>query len=193
MLLNGRVLLHSSAFIKNKKLFPICAEKGMGKSTLLAYAFKKGDKVFCDDTLPLILFNSGVFAINSTSFIKLNSDSCSKIGIDNFENLEKNVNNKAYVELESKNSLIPLEALYFMTSNNKETGLSPITSRIAAHTLVYGNIVGISWFNHALQDMVKNNDLFKILCSEIQLFKFNIIRRWDCLESNYSALTDNLN
>lgn len=160
----------------------------MGKSTLLAYAYKKGDKVFCDDTLPLILFNNDVFALNSTSFIKLNSDSCSKTGIDNYEILKKNVNNIAYIELANKNALMPLKALYFMI-NNKNTGLSPITSSIVARTFVYGNIVGISWFNHTLQELVKNSSLFKILCSELQLFKFNIIRRWDCLENNYAALT----
>ena len=150
LLLNNRILLHSSAFINNGKLYPICAEKGMGKSTLLAYAFSKGDKVFCDDTLPLITIGNHIFAINSTSFIKLNSDSCEKIGFEDFENLEKNINNKAYVETKSENSLISLDSLYFMSNSKKNIEVTSITSRIAANAFVYGNVVGISWFNHML-------------------------------------------
>ncbi len=30
LLLNERILLHSSAFVKNEKLFAVCGEKGMG-------------------------------------------------------------------------------------------------------------------------------------------------------------------
>jgi hypothetical protein len=188
LLLNNRILLHSSAFIRNCKLYPICAEKGMGKSTLLAYAFSQGDKVFCDDTLPLIFTDNHLYATTSTSYIKLNEDSYQKIGFKNYDKLNKNISNKAYLETQVEHSMILLDSLYFMSNSKKEVELSLITSKIAANMLVYGNVVGISWFNSTLISILKNCEIFKVLCSEIKLYKFNMIRQWDFLEANYFHL-----
>ena len=84
--------------------------------------------------------------------------------------------------------MILLDSLYFMSNSKKEVELSLITSKIAANMLVYGNVVGISWFNSTLISILKNCEIFKVLCSEIKLYKFNMIRQWDFLEANYFHL-----
>lgn len=188
LLLNNRILLHSSAFIRNFKLYPICAEKGMGKSTLLAYAFSRGDQVFCDDTLPLIFTNGCLYAVTGTSYIKLNEDSYRKIGFKSYDKLKKNINDKAYLETQTAHSMVLLDSLYFMSNGKKEIEISLITSPIAANALVFGNVVGISWFDHTLINILKNCEIFKMLCTEIKLYKFHVIRQWDFLEANYFHL-----
>lgn len=89
LVLHGRILLHSSAFVRNGELCPICASKGVGKSTLITYACRRGDKFFCDDTLPLILIKEKIFAVEGADFVKLNSDSCKQLMISNFDSLKK--------------------------------------------------------------------------------------------------------
>ena len=160
----------------------------MGKSTLLAYAFSRGDQVFCDDTLPLIFTNGCLYAVTGTSYIKLNEDSYRKIGFKSYDKLKKNINDKAYLETQTAHSMVLLDSLYFMSNGKKEIEISLITSPIAAKALVFGNVVGISWFDHTLINILKNCEIFKMLCTEIKLYKFHVIRQWDFLEANYFHL-----
>lgn len=193
LLINGRLLLHASAFINSGKLIPLCAEKGMGKSTFLAYAYSRKDKVYCDDTLPLVLANGNIYAVNSASFIKLNRDSCEKTGIKDFEKFEKNINKKAYIKAEIDSSSILLDSLYFMSRSKKSIELSCITNTIAARTYIYSNVVGIFWFDPTLNEALRNCELFNKLCLEVKLYKFNFIREWDYLEKNYAVLINHEN
>ena len=186
--LHNRILLHSSAFVRDGQLYPICAEKGIGKSTLVTYAYYKGNKFFCDDTLPLILIDDEIYAVSGTDFVKLNSDSCMQLQVTDFYSLKKNINNKVYLNLRPYERPIKLKKLYFMSKNHRETETTVINSKLFSKALVLSSVVGILWFSEELVSMIVNDKIYDNLCNNIQLIKFNVVENWENLDSNYLHL-----
>lgn len=188
LILNARILLHASAFIRNGQLCAICADKGMGKSTLVTYAYKQGNPLFVDDTLSLVLMNGDIYALHGADFIKLHEDSCVNLGMEDYQSMEKNVNNKAYVHLETYKHTIQLKKLFFLTNTDQEVNVSHVHGDMLAKTLVFGAVVGVSWFDKELITMMKNSEIFEFLCRKVSLLRLHMRKNWDNMENVYLEL-----
>ena len=188
LILNKRILLHCSAFMRGSNLFPLSADKGHGKSTLTAYAVTQGDKLFCDDTLPVLLKNGELYVAPATTHIKLNLDSCKQLGIENHMGYKKNITGKIFIEKDFSISLTPLRSLYFVSRRGNNTSLISIGSKIMSRTLILGSVVGISWLDTVLRHKVVFSQIYDALCNDVALHKFSMEFGWDKLQANYAQL-----
>lgn len=192
MTLNGRLLLHSSSFVHENTLYPICADKGNGKSTLSAYALTKGDTFFSDDTLPLILFNDCILAVNSVNYIKLNKDSADSIYNSRYNSYKKNIQGKIYIPTKYKFYSLPLNHIFFMVTNNKINHIQLISNFSTIKILLFKNIVGISWFDSSLKNLITESDIFKALyLNSLKFFSFNNSKTFISLNNVYEYIIAN--
>ncbi len=188
MLLHGRLLLHSSAFVHNGLLFPVCARKGTGKSTLIAYAVKQGTLCFCDDTLPLLLCDSKLIAVKGAEWIKMDKNTCDMLQYGAFGEYRKNWNQKAYVPAESHGSSASVERLFYLFYGEKGNVLYPVHSNIYARSLIFENIVGVAWFEDTLLKAVKHNEIFRFLCEHGMHYVIKSEKQWGRLEDIYGRM-----
>lgn len=157
----GKILLHSSSIVYDKKLYPFVADKGVGKSTLTSLLIKKGASFFSDDTLLLTLENSSLIAHKSPDIIKLTDETYNIIiNDDSFDSHDKNIANKAYInpkkicEYHDITECMNFQSMYKLEryKGNKILNykyLSPFSKK----TLFIGQIVGIRHFNTKLVKM----------------------------------------
>lgn len=189
LILNNMLLLHASAFHVGNKLYPICAEKGTGKSTFTAYAISKGARLFCDDTLAITFVNDTIFAFRGANFVKLNEDAIEAVGLSNVDYDNRNIAGKIYCELPLANACyMPIESIYFMSVG--DINIDGVKSPLLARTMLLSNVVGVAWLGSMLKHRIVNSQIFTKASTGLDLYKFTTPRTWEAMEVSMNMMLD---
>lgn len=193
LILNNRILLHTNGLVFNNKLYPFCGKKGVGKSTLvLSNVFNnKNIKFFSDDTICIGFEKEKLFAYCPINIIKLHKDSYDLLIDDgNFELRQKNIMNKAYVEIEEKYlhncNKIELETLFLLDRNNNICciEIEDITNNLQKKEILVSNVIGYKYLERTL--LMKVINIFKkIDISSLHIIRLNIPNDLNYMINNF--------
>jgi len=188
-ILSNEILLHSCVMTNlNESFYCFVGEKGVGKSTLTTLLSDQNLRLYSDDT---ICMNSHGKAFRGHNYIKYTREttvaireSCFKL-TDNY-----NAVGKQYGIIDTKEVLGKVDAIIKInrTSTIDYPMLKEIESKMICKSIFYGNIVGSSYFDRHLLEL-----MYDIRMPEgIRFFILQVPNTLDLLLDNISFIKKDL-
>ena len=170
------LLLHASSLVIGKKIVPLCAPKGTGKTTV-SMGLSRFYSFYSDDTLLLKMENENILAYYGTKHVKLTKDSYDfLIADDCFERLNKNLQGKAYVEVNEniETDLGQIENLFFLQRKGNDVSVKKIFDKFTRKILLHSNICGTGTLGYEYCKIIEKLDLFQFLLNHLDFFKITV-------------------
>lgn len=194
----GGILLHCSSFIHDKSALCFCGNKGVGKSTWISMCLDRFP-FFSDDTLAVFGDESRMECKAAGKFIKLHEDSAKAHGIseDQFRELRKNTQGKAYVDvahraLPEAGEPSPKAVFHLSRYAGDCMTVKRVNSDLERTAILLTSIVGMRHFNGALLDMVRTSEVFNKLVSDVPFFRLYLPRDLGLLRDAVDEFSDML-
>ena len=176
--LKNMLLLHASTLIDyNNIAIPLCANKGVGKTTT-SIGLSNFFDFYSDDTLLINLENNKLNCYFGTKFIKLNKDTFSLMNSNKkFENFKKNIQGKAYYNFGKEIKEISgayINKLYFLKREWGETRMDTISHPFKKKMYLHINICGTSTLGYEYCKIIVKNIVFDYIISNVEFFKLTL-------------------
>lgn len=189
-LLKGEFLLHTSSILHNDNIICISAEKGTGKSTLVAMLEKMDDiNFFADDTLRL---DHQLYGYPPHQLMKLHSDVTEHVSSEKLTGYH-NVLQKNYIKYSHMpKGKRPVKALIFYSRNKNINAhrIVKIENNIVINLKFIKNIVGTVSLSPLFANQIINTT--KDVYSKLNCYKLEMPDSLDYLLSNLGNLKSDI-
>lgn len=191
---NDALLLHASSLEMDNQLIPICAPKGMGKTTM-SVGLTKYMNFYSDDTVMLRLIKDEIYGFYGIKYAKLTNETIVILNLDiNYDNPKYNIQNKRYYNLDNpiKKSL-KLNRLFFLTRQNLEkVEFSNIHNEFNRKITLHANICGATALGYDYCKNVEYNHIFKHILEHCDFIKVDIPNNKDLIHNSLNDIANYL-
>lgn len=189
---NNALLLHASSLEMDNQLIPICAPKGMGKTTT-SVGLAKYMSFYSDDTVMLRFIKDEIYGFYGIKYAKLTNETIDILNLDiKYDNPKYNIQNKRYYNLDNpiKKSL-KLNRLFFLSRQNHEkVEFSNIHHEFNRKITLHANICGATSLGYDYCKNIENSHIFKHILAHCDFIKVDIPNNKDLIHNSLNDIVN---